>query len=173
MNMHQFTSTLSKNSSVRGKPKSKTSASEMLSMTGLEVGIRPVLEYGARIFNNKIIVIFLDEINSNIGQKNPLREVLCCFPWGFLTGVHFEMHSSRRKYSEMDRFANPYQHSDCLWQFHSWLEVIPTDRVPVRREHVLIYRFFGSQFSYQCSYFIYRINLWLCNLTHSWSRVCS
>ena len=51
-----YTSFTGKTSGMKGRTKSKTSASEVLSMTGLEVGIRPVLEYGAKLFNNKITV---------------------------------------------------------------------------------------------------------------------
>ena len=52
-----YTSFYSKHSSShKGGAKSRTS--DIISMSGLEVNVRPVLEYNAKLINGKLIVIF-------------------------------------------------------------------------------------------------------------------
>lgn len=40
----------------KGRAKSRTSQSDQISISGLEVNVRPVLEFGAKLCNGKIIV---------------------------------------------------------------------------------------------------------------------
>jgi len=42
----------------KGRAKSRTSQSDQISISGLEVNVRPVLEFGAKLCNSKIIVSF-------------------------------------------------------------------------------------------------------------------
>jgi hypothetical protein len=53
-----YTSFYSKNSgsNMKGRAKSRISGSETISLSGLEANVRPVLEFNAKLMNNKITV---------------------------------------------------------------------------------------------------------------------